>query len=92
MLRNYLMMAWKVLKRRKFFTFISLFGTAFTLTAILIVVALIGLAVDESAGRIVTVTAIDNLVEGTAGAAIQSANIALGLPQSTGLTVNGVAP
>ncbi len=41
MLRNYLMMAWKVLKRRKFFTFISLFGTAFTLTAILIVVALV---------------------------------------------------
>lgn len=40
MLRNYLIMAWKVLGRRKFFTFISLFGTAFTLTAILIVVAL----------------------------------------------------
>ncbi len=54
--------------------------------------ALIGLAVDESAGRVVTVTAIDNLVKGTAGAAIQSANIALGLPESTGLTVNGVAP
>lgn len=40
MLRNYLLMAWKVLKRRKFFTFISLFGTAFTLTAIMIVVTL----------------------------------------------------
>jgi N-acetyl-gamma-glutamyl-phosphate reductase len=55
-------------------------------------VALIGLAVDEAAGRVVTVTALDNLVKGTAGAAIQSANIALGLPETTGLPVNGVAP
>ena len=29
---------------------------------------------------------------GTAGAAIQSANIALGLPETAGLGVNGVAP
>ena len=55
-------------------------------------VALIGLAVDEVAGRLVTITAIDNLVKGTAGAAIQSANIALGLPEHAGLSVNGVAP
>lgn len=54
--------------------------------------ALIGLAVDEAAGRLVTITAIDNLVKGTAGAAIQSANIALGLPETLGLTTNGVAP
>jgi N-acetyl-gamma-glutamyl-phosphate reductase len=54
--------------------------------------ALIGLAVDEAARRVVTVTAIDNLVKGTAGAAIQSANIALGLPEELGLTTNGVAP
>lgn len=54
--------------------------------------ALIGLAVDEAAERVVTVTAIDNLVKGTAGAAIQSANIALGLIETTGLPVNGVAP
>jgi N-acetyl-gamma-glutamyl-phosphate reductase len=53
---------------------------------------LLGLAVDESAGRVVVVSAIDNLVKGTAGAAIQSANIALGLPEATGLPVNGVAP
>ena len=51
-----------------------------------------GLAVDEAAGRVVVVTAVDNLVKGTAGAAIQSANIALGLAESTGLPVNGVAP
>lgn len=54
--------------------------------------ALIGLVVDEAAGRVVTITAIDNLVKGTAGAAIQSANIARGLPEETGLPVNGVAP
>ena len=55
-------------------------------------VALIGIAVDENAGRVVTITAIDNLVKGTAGAAIQSANIALGLDEAAGLTANGVAP
>ncbi|CAN5268783.1 N-acetyl-gamma-glutamyl-phosphate reductase [soil metagenome] len=53
---------------------------------------LIGLAVDEAAGRVVVVSALDNLVKGTAGAAIQSANIALGLDETTGLTMDGVAP
>ena len=53
---------------------------------------LIGLTVDEAVGRVVVVSALDNLVKGTAGAAIQSANIALGLPETMGLTVNGVAP
>jgi N-acetyl-gamma-glutamyl-phosphate reductase len=54
--------------------------------------ALMGLAIDRAAGRVVVVTAVDNLVKGTAGAAIQSMNIALGLPEPTALTVNGVAP
>lgn len=54
--------------------------------------ALIGLAVDEAAGRVVVVSALDNLVKGTAGAAIQSANVALGFPETTGLPVDGVAP
>ncbi len=54
--------------------------------------ALIGLAIDRAANRVVIVTAVDNLVKGTAGAAIQSMNIALGLPEATGLSVNGVAP
>lgn len=53
---------------------------------------LIGLAVDEAAGRVVVIGALDNLAKGTAGAAIQSANIALGLPETTGLSTNGVAP
>ncbi len=54
--------------------------------------ALMGLAIDRAANRVVVVTALDNLVKGTAGAAVQSMNIALGLPEATGLTVNGVAP
>lgn len=54
--------------------------------------ALIGVTVDEAAGRVIAVLAMDNLVKGTAGAAVQSANIALGLPEHTGLSVNGVAP
>ena len=54
--------------------------------------ALLGLAIDRAANRVVVVAALDNLVKGTAGAAIQSMNIALGLPEATGLTVNGVAP
>ena len=53
---------------------------------------LMGLAVDEAARRVVVVAALDNLAKGTAGAAIQSANIALGLAETVGLPVNGVAP
>ncbi|WP_194408869.1 N-acetyl-gamma-glutamyl-phosphate reductase [Microbacterium cremeum] len=54
--------------------------------------ALLGLAIDRAANRVVVVTALDNLTKGTAGAAVQSMNIALGLPEATALTVNGVAP
>lgn len=54
--------------------------------------ALLGLAIDRSANRVVVVAAVDNLVKGTAGAAVQSMNIALGLPEDRALTVNGVAP
>lgn len=52
--------------------------------------AIIGLAIDEHANRLVAVCAIDNLVKGTAGAAIQSMNIALGLPEDAGLTQIGL--
>ena len=48
--------------------------------------------VDERAGRVVAVCAIDNLVKGTAGAAVQSMNLALSLPEQRGLTTVGVAP
>lgn len=49
-------------------------------------------AYDESAGRVVVVAAVDNLTKGTAGAAVQSMNIALGLDESAGLPRVGVAP
>jgi putative ABC transport system permease protein len=39
MLKNYLKIAWKVLLRRKFFTFISLFGISFTLMVLMVVVS-----------------------------------------------------
>lgn len=48
--------------------------------------------VDEAAGRMVAVGTLDNLTKGTAGAAIQSMNLALGLPETTGLSAIGVAP
>ncbi|MEW2007825.1 N-acetyl-gamma-glutamyl-phosphate reductase [Microbacterium sp. NPDC079208] len=54
--------------------------------------ALVGLAIDRAANRVTVVTAVDNLVKGTAGAAVQSMNIALGLPETRALSVNGVAP
>ena len=50
------------------------------------------LAVDPDAGRLVVVAAVDNLTKGTAGGALQCANLALGLPETTGLPLVGVAP
>ncbi|MFF5921339.1 N-acetyl-gamma-glutamyl-phosphate reductase [Streptomyces flavochromogenes] len=49
-------------------------------------------AYDAAANRIIAISAIDNLTKGTAGGAVQSMNIALGLPESTGLSTIGVAP
>lgn len=49
-------------------------------------------SVDADAGRLVAVVALDNLTKGTAGGAIQSMNLALGLPEGLGLTTIGVAP
>jgi len=50
------------------------------------------LAVDPDANRLVVVAAVDNLTKGTAGAALQCANLALGLPETAGLPLVGVAP
>jgi N-acetyl-gamma-glutamyl-phosphate reductase len=49
-------------------------------------------AVDERTCRVVVVACVDNLTKGTAGGAIQSANLALDLPETTGLPVTGLAP
>lgn len=48
--------------------------------------------VDADAGRLVAVGAVDNLAKGTGGAAVQCMNLALGLPETTGLTTVGLAP
>ena len=49
-------------------------------------------AVDERTGRVVVVSCVDNLTKGTAGGAIQSANLALDLPETLGLPLVGLAP
>ncbi|WP_136609829.1 N-acetyl-gamma-glutamyl-phosphate reductase [Sinomonas albida] len=54
--------------------------------------AAIQLAFDEHAGRVIVSSVIDNLTKGTAGGAVQSMNIALGLPEGAGLAQLGVAP
>ncbi|HET8959623.1 MAG TPA: N-acetyl-gamma-glutamyl-phosphate reductase [Nocardioides sp.] len=48
--------------------------------------------VDETAGRLVAVGAVDNLAKGTGGAAVQCMNLALGLDETLGLSTVGVAP
>ncbi len=47
---------------------------------------------DPRTGTAVVLVAIDNLTKGTAGAAIQSVNIALGLDETTGLPMAGWMP
>ena len=54
--------------------------------------ALIHAAEDGPTGRAIITVAIDNLVKGAAGQAIQCANIALGLPETAGLTTVGWLP
>ncbi|MEB3370675.1 N-acetyl-gamma-glutamyl-phosphate reductase [Saccharopolyspora mangrovi] len=48
--------------------------------------------VDPDAGRLIVVGAEDNLTKGTAGGAVQCMNLALGLPETTGLPTAGIAP
>lgn len=55
-------------------------------------IAHVQVTVDERAGRVVAVAAIDNLTKGTAGAAVQCLNLAVGFPETLGLPVVGVAP
>ncbi|TNB73925.1 N-acetyl-gamma-glutamyl-phosphate reductase [Arthrobacter sp. BB-1] len=50
------------------------------------------LAFDAHTGRVIVTCVIDNLTKGTAGGAVQSMNIALGLPETAGLDLQGVAP
>ena len=54
--------------------------------------AAVQVAYDRAAGVATMVCAIDNLGKGTASAAVQSLNLALGLPETTGVIMEGVAP
>jgi N-acetyl-gamma-glutamyl-phosphate reductase len=52
----------------------------------------IGLAVDDRTNRVIVLAAIDNLVKGAAGQAVQNMNLMLSLPEKTGLMVSPVFP
>ena len=54
--------------------------------------AQIQISLDAHSGRVVVVSVIDNLGKGAAGQALQNANIITGLPESAGLSTDGVAP
>lgn len=54
--------------------------------------ATVQVATDRGADAVVAMCAIDNLGKGTAGAAMQSLNLALGLGETTAITTQGVAP
>ncbi len=52
----------------------------------------IGMKVNEADGRAVIVTAIDNLVKGASGEAVQNMNIMLGYPETMGLDMVPLSP
>lgn len=52
----------------------------------------IGFAKDERTGRLVVISAIDNLMKGAAGTAVQAMNLMLDCPETTGLTFTGLHP
>ncbi len=52
----------------------------------------VGFALDESAGRVVAIAAIDNLMKGAAGSAVQCMNIMLGWDEKAGLEFPGLHP
>ncbi|MDA8170107.1 MAG: N-acetyl-gamma-glutamyl-phosphate reductase [Nitrospiraceae bacterium] len=52
----------------------------------------IGLVADARTGRLIVVTAIDNLVKGAAGQAVHNMNLMMGYPEETGLGALAVAP
>jgi N-acetyl-gamma-glutamyl-phosphate reductase len=49
-------------------------------------------SIDMSSNRVLVTSAIDNLGKGAAGQALQNANLMLGLDETTGLSVDGIAP
>lgn len=52
----------------------------------------ISVTVDPRTGRVIVLSAIDNLIKGAAGQAVQNLNVMLGLPEDTGLDFAGMYP
>jgi N-acetyl-gamma-glutamyl-phosphate/LysW-gamma-L-alpha-aminoadipyl-6-phosphate reductase len=52
----------------------------------------IGFEKDSGSNRLVVISAIDNLMKGAAGSAVQSMNLMLGLQETTGLQAIGLHP
>lgn len=52
----------------------------------------VGFELDERSGRVVAICAIDNLMKGAAGSALQSVNLMYGWDETTGLTFPGLHP
>jgi len=52
----------------------------------------IGLCVNEKNGRVIVVSAIDNLTKGASGQAVQNLNLMFGLDEGTGLLMPGIFP
>ncbi len=52
----------------------------------------VGFGIDDRTGRVVALCAIDNLMKGAAGSAVQAMNIALGFDETAGLTFPGLHP
>jgi N-acetyl-gamma-glutamyl-phosphate/LysW-gamma-L-alpha-aminoadipyl-6-phosphate reductase len=52
----------------------------------------VGFELDESSGRIVVMSAIDNLMKGAAGSAVQCMNLMCGFEETVGLTFSGLHP
>ena len=52
----------------------------------------VGFELEADTGRLVVISAIDNLVKGTAGHAIQALNIRMGWPETLGLEFGGLHP
>jgi LysW-gamma-L-alpha-aminoadipyl-6-phosphate/LysW-L-glutamyl-5-phosphate reductase len=52
----------------------------------------VGFALDDATGRIVSICAIDNLMKGAAGTAVQCMNLMCGFEETTALTFPGLHP
>ncbi len=52
----------------------------------------VGFEVEENSNRVVIIAAIDNLMKGAAGSAVQSMNLMMGWPETTGLEFPGLHP